>query len=76
MRLPSTAACATSDYVRVHPLTVPFVGPPRVVPQDRVYMEQRISDYFVQHLVKDPPPQVLVRVGYTFCVYTGTGAFL
>lgn len=21
-------------------------------------MEQRISDYFVQHLVKDPPPQV------------------
>ncbi|CAM9952741.1 unnamed protein product, partial [Hapterophycus canaliculatus] len=25
---------------------------------DRVYMEQRISDYFVQHLVKDPPPQV------------------
>eukprot|EP00752_Nemacystus_decipiens_P006477 g5831.t2 len=25
--------------------------------QDRVYMEQRISDYFVQHLVKDPPPQ-------------------
>ncbi|CAM9904025.1 unnamed protein product, partial [Ascophyllum nodosum] len=26
--------------------------------QDRVYMEQRISDYFVQHLVRDPPPQV------------------
>ena len=21
-------------------------------------MEQRISDYFVQHLVRDPPPQV------------------
>lgn len=32
-------------------------------PQDRVYMEQRISDYFVQHLMRDPPPQVR----YDYC---------
>eukprot|EP00904_Undaria_pinnatifida_P001376 jgi/Undpi1/11239/HiC_scaffold_30.g13537.m1 len=37
--------------------------------QDRVYMEQRISDYFVQHLVKDPPPQVGAA-----CVRAGGGA--
>lgn len=35
-------------------------------------MEQRISDYFVQHLVRDPPPQVR----YDYCSQRGLLLYL